>query len=65
MNDRIVHNPLVHHGQPVIKGTRIPVATIISGLTGGMSKDEIAQDYDIKSADVEMALSYAKATPPT
>jgi len=59
MNERIILDPSVHHGKPVIRGTRVPVATIISGLAGGMSKDEIAQDYEIKIADVEAALSYA------
>ena len=59
MNERIVLDPLIHHGKPVIRGTRVPVATIISGLAGGMSKEEIAQDYDLKIADVDAALSYA------
>jgi uncharacterized protein (DUF433 family) len=59
MNERIAIDPLLHHGKPVIRGTRVPVATIISGLAGGMSKDEIARDYEIKIADIEAALSYA------
>lgn len=59
MNERILLDPSIHHGKPVIRGTRVPVATIISGLAGGMSKDEIARDYEIKIADIEAALSYA------
>ena len=59
MNDRIVLDPQIQHGQPVIKGTRVPVTVILSGLAGGMTSDEIAKEYDITAADVEAALTYA------
>ena len=59
MNERIVLDPSIHHGKPVIKGTRVPVATIINSLAGGMSKEDIVRDYEIKPADIEAALSYA------
>jgi uncharacterized protein (DUF433 family) len=59
MNDRIVLDSSIHHGKPVIKGTRVPVATIINSLAGGMSKAEVARDYVVEIADIEAALSYA------
>ena len=59
MNERIVLDPSIHHGKPVIRGTRVPVATIIGSLAGGMSMEEVARDYEIKLADIEAALSYA------
>ena len=59
MNERIVLDPAIHHGKPVIRGTRIPVATVINGLAGGMSMEEVARDYEIELADIEAALSYA------
>ncbi len=59
MNERIVLDPSIHHGKPVIKGTRVPVATIIGALAGGMSMENVSREYDIKSADIEAALSYA------
>jgi uncharacterized protein (DUF433 family) len=59
MNERIVLDPSIHHGKPVIKGTRVPVATIINSLAGGMSKEEVANDYVIEIADIEAALFYA------
>jgi uncharacterized protein (DUF433 family) len=59
MNERIALDPSIHHGKPVIKGTRVPVATIINSLAGGMSKEEVARDYVIEIADIEAALSYA------
>jgi uncharacterized protein (DUF433 family) len=59
MNDRIALDPTIHHGKPVIKGTRVPVATIIGALAGGMARKEVAHEYDIQIADIEAALSYA------
>jgi uncharacterized protein (DUF433 family) len=37
MNERIVIDPAIQHGKPVIRGTRVPVARIIGGLAGGNS----------------------------
>jgi uncharacterized protein (DUF433 family) len=59
MNERIVFDPLIRHGKPVIKGTRVPVTTILRGLAGGMSAAELASEYQIETADIEAALSYA------
>ena len=42
MTERVVLDPEVQHGKPVIRGTRVPVARIVGGLAGGMSKDEVA-----------------------
>ncbi len=59
MNERIVLDPAVHHGKPVIRGTRVPVATVIGSLAGGMSLEDVAREYEIARADIEAALSYA------
>lgn len=59
MNERIALDPLIHHGKPVIRGTRVPVATVLGSLAGGMSMEEVARDYEIETADIEAALSYA------
>lgn len=59
MNDRIVLEASIHHGKPVIKGTRVPVATIIGALAGGMSRQDVAYEYDVQVVDIEAALSYA------
>ena len=60
MNERVILDPLIHHGKPVIRGARVPVATVISGLAGGMSREEVARDYEIEVVDVEAAVSYAR-----
>ena len=59
MNERIVLDPSIHHGKPVIKGTRVPVATIIGAMAGGMSMQDVSREYDVQAADIEAALSYA------
>ena len=35
MNDRIVVDPAVCHGQPDIRGTRTPVTVVLDALAGG------------------------------
>ncbi len=47
-------------GQPVVTGTRIRVAVILSCYRQGMSIEEIVQQYaPLKPADVHDALAYA------
>jgi uncharacterized protein (DUF433 family) len=58
--DRIEINPELHHGDPCIKGTRIPVAIIIGSLADGMTPAEILTAYpQLTETDVQAALSYA------
>jgi uncharacterized protein (DUF433 family) len=58
---RIVVDPSVRFGKPVIRGTRIPVATIIAKFAGGMRIEEIIGEYDLEIEDVQAALHYAAA----
>ena len=59
MNDRIVIDPEIHHGKPVIRGTRVPITRIVGGLAGGMTKEEIIREYEITAEDISAALQYA------
>jgi len=59
MQNRIVIDPDIHHGQPVIRGTRVPVTRILGGLAGGMSREEIAREYEVTDQDIQAALEYA------
>lgn len=34
--DRIIIDPEISHGRPVIKGTRVPVEIVLGSLAGGM-----------------------------
>ncbi len=59
MNDRIVIDPQIQHGKPVIRGTRVPVARIVGGLAGGMTQEEVMREYEVSEEDVLAALNYA------
>ena len=56
---RIVVNPKVMVGKPVIKGTRIPVDMIVRLIAQGMTVGEILEDYpNLKKEDIRAALEY-------
>ena len=56
----IERDPARCGGQPVVAGTRIRVATILTCYRQGMSIEEIVQQYaPLKPADVHDALAYA------
>ena len=58
--ERIVVDPKVMVGKPVIKGTRIPVDAIIRRLAEGMSIEEILEEYpNLTIEDIKSALRYA------
>ena len=58
--ERIVIAEDLHHGDPCIKGTRIPVATIVASLADGMTFDEILEEYpQLTDLDIRAALAYA------
>jgi len=56
---RIVIDPMVRHGKPVIKGTRVPIDVILGSLASGMSIDEVAKEYGITKKDVLATIEYA------
>ena len=57
--ERIIVDPKIMHGEPVIKGTRVPVDIILGGLIGGMTYEEIENEYGVKREDVIAAIEYA------
>ena len=58
--DRIEIKPSVCHGNPVIKGTRIPVSLILGAMSGGDTIEDVLEDYPtLQTADVYAALAYA------
>jgi uncharacterized protein (DUF433 family) len=59
MNDRIVIDPKVCHGKPVIRGTRTPVALIVGSLAGGLGFDEVDREYGLTVDDIRAALKFA------
>jgi uncharacterized protein (DUF433 family) len=60
MQERIVINPKVKIGKPVIKGTRLSVEHILGLLAQGATLDEILQEYDgVTSEDIQACLLFA------
>ncbi|MCK4421632.1 DUF433 domain-containing protein [candidate division WOR-3 bacterium] len=57
--DRIIIDPKVMGGKPVIKGTRVPVEIIIGSFAGGMPNEEIKKEYGITEEDIKAAFTYA------
>ena len=63
MKKSIVHDAItidneIQHGKPVLKGTRIPVAVIIGSLAGGITYDEVIQEYAVTQEQILASLTY-------
>ena len=59
MSDGISIDPAVQHGKPVIRGTRAPVARILGSLAGGMTNEEIIEEYRVTADDIAAVLEFA------
>jgi uncharacterized protein (DUF433 family) len=60
--ERIIADPKVLAGKPVIKGTRLAVEFILDLLAEGWSEAEILQNYPrLTHEDIQACLSYASA----
>jgi len=58
--NRIVLNPKILVGKPVIKGTRISVELILKLLAQGMQINEILEEYPrLNRQDILAAMDYA------
>jgi len=61
--ERIVINPKVMVGKPVIRGTRLTVQHILNLLAHGESADEILQEYDgLTHDDILACIMFAVET---
>jgi uncharacterized protein (DUF433 family) len=59
-HDRIVVDPKILVGKPVIKGTRIAVEFVVELLGRAWTQGQILQEYDHLSADdIQACLAYA------
>jgi len=58
--ERIMVDPRVMVGKPVIRGTRIPVALVLKMLGQGISIEEILREYPrLEEVDIHAAVAYA------
>jgi uncharacterized protein (DUF433 family) len=56
---RITVDEKVRFGRPIIQGTRVPVEIVVGKLAGGMTVEEVAEEYELTREDVLAALAYA------
>jgi uncharacterized protein (DUF433 family) len=56
---RIVVDSEIRFGKPVIEGTRVPVELVVGKLGGGMTIEEVVDEYGLTRDDVLAALTYA------
>jgi len=60
--NRIVVNPKIMVGKPVIKGTRIPVEIVLKKLVQNIDIKEILRDYPrLTKEDIQAAIMYAES----
>lgn len=52
-------DPKIHHGVPIITGTRMPVSILVGSLAGGMSIEEVTEEYCVTKEQIEAALAFA------
>lgn len=55
----IVIDEKIRFGKPVIKGTRITVDEVLGALAGGMTYEEIEEEYGLNKEGIIAALQYA------
>ncbi len=60
--DYISISPDIRSGKPCIKGTRITVYDILEYLAGGMTVQEILEDFpSLSHEDIQMVFAFAAA----
>ena len=58
--ERIVIEPALHHGEPVIKGTRVPVSVIVASIADGDTPQQIIDAWpQLTDEDIKAALKFA------
>jgi uncharacterized protein (DUF433 family) len=61
--DRIVRDPRVAGGEPVIKGTRVTLRTVLASLAEGGTIPEILVDFPtLSEEDVRAVVAFAAAS---
>lgn len=61
--ERIVRDPQICGGEPVLKGTRVTLRTVLASLAEGDSVEDILKDFpSLKPEDVRAAIAFAAAS---
>ena len=60
---RIVRHPTVCGGEPVLKGTRVTLRSVLASLAEGATTEEVLEDFPTLTADnVRAAIAFAAAS---
>ena len=58
--ERIIVDRTIHHGEPCIRGTRVPVSVIVGSMADGDTTQEIVKDWpQLTGDDIKAALKFA------
>ena len=61
--ERIIRDQGICGGEPVFKGTRVTLRTVLASLAGGDSAEDILSDFpSLKAEDVQAAIAFAAAS---
>jgi uncharacterized protein (DUF433 family) len=61
--EQIVHDSHVCCGEPVFKGTRVTLRTVLASLAAGDSTEDILADFPtLKPEDIRGAIAFAAAS---
>lgn len=62
-DERIVRDKAICGGEPVFKGTRVTLRTVLASLADGDSTEEILADFpSLKPEDIQAAIAFAAAS---
>jgi uncharacterized protein (DUF433 family) len=58
--DRITFDPQIMGGRACIRGMRITVSVVLKMLAGGMTREQILEDYPyLEPGDIDQCVRYA------
>jgi uncharacterized protein (DUF433 family) len=61
--ERIIRDQGICGGEPVFRGTRVTLRTVLASLAGGDSTEDILCDFPtLKAEDVQAAIAFAAAS---
>jgi uncharacterized protein (DUF433 family) len=63
LSERIIQDPRICGGEPVFKGTRVTLRTVLASLADGDSAEEILASFpSLSPDDVRAAIAFAAAS---
>ena len=61
--DRIVRDKRICGGEPVFKGTRVTLRTVLASLAAGDKVEDILADFpSLQAGDIQAAIAFAAAS---